>query len=213
MNAIQWQDYVRAAFVAPGPEYWPGYAGLLFAILLLAALIYWLVSRNKKTSLEVSLALVSYERLTHVVLPKADDGEIHIDHILLTDNGIFVVDAKDIRGVVFGGDRMQDWTVMDQGRRYTIANPQATLFDRVAAVKQIVRDIPVEGRIVFGAQADFSKGVPSYVCTEQQLLAELPRVSGRSGSQPRTAFYLQWQTLRDAAFDGTGLEVTSKPRN
>ena len=62
----------------------------------------------------------------------------------------------------------------------------------------MVSDIPVEGRIVFGTGADFSKGLPSHVCTEAELIAELPRVGGRS-TQTRKAFELEWQKLREAA--------------
>lgn len=204
MNTDALLEIIRAAFIEPQPAFWPVY----LAVLVLAALLVWLVvlvlGRRKQWSLERTLSEVSYEQLAHVVLPKADDGEIHIDHILLTENGIMVVDAKDIRGIVFGGDRMHDWTVMDNGRRYTIANPQAGLFDRVAAVKLVVTDIPVEGRIVFGADADFSKGLPSLVCTERELLSELPRVGGKTTSQTHAAFVAQWQKLREAAFAGAG---------
>lgn len=202
MSVDTLMEMIRAAFLEPHVAFWPVYAGVLLLLALLAWLVTLVVGRRKKWTLARTLDEVSYEQLAQVVLPKADDGEIHIDHILLTENGIMVVDAKDIRGVVFGGDRMHDWTVMDNGRRYTIANPQAALFDRVAAVKLVVTDIPVEGRIVFGADADFSKGLPSLVCTERELLSELPRVGGRTASQTRAAFVTQWQKLREAAFAG-----------
>ncbi len=197
-------EIVLAAFTAPALAFWPVYLG----VALLAVMIIWLIivvlERRNRRTLERALSDISYERLSHVVLPKADDGEIHIDHILLTEHGIMVVDAKDVSGVVFGSDRMHDWTVMDRGRRYTIANPQAALFDRVAAVKLVVTDVPVEGRIVFGAQADFSKGVPSLVCTEVELLSELPKVGGNTNSQTRAAFLTEWQKLREAAQSGVG---------
>lgn len=180
---------------------WQVMAALGVIVLALVLLLWLLFKRRGKSTLNQTLEAISYERMSNVVLPKADDGEIVIEHILLTEQGIFVVEARDVSGVVFGGDRMHDWTVMTNGRRYSIANPQAGLFDRVAAVKQIVSEVPVDGRIVFSAQADFSKGVPAHVCTEQELLRDFPRVSGRSTSQTRHAFDAQWQLLRDAAFD------------
>ncbi|MEO0346116.1 MAG: nuclease-related domain-containing protein [Pseudomonadota bacterium] len=190
-------DAVTRAFAEPGPEHWPVYAGLLAIIAALLLVLHWIRSRSGG-SLSARLADVCHDQLTDVVLPKADDGAIHIDHILLTERGIVVVDSREIKGIVFGSDRMHDWTVMDGGRRYTIGNPQADLYDRVAAVKLVVTDVPVEGRIVFGSGADFSKGKPSHVLTEAELVASLPRVAGRS-TQTRKAFELEWQKLREAA--------------
>lgn len=195
MNGL---DVVQRAFAEPGVEHWPVYAGLaLLAVLVLVLLVRILRGRGGAT-LAARLADVCHDQLSDVVLPKADDGAIHIDHILLTERGILVVDSRDITGIVFGSDRMHDWTVMDDGRRYTIGNPQADLYDRVAAVKLVVTDVPVEGRIVFGTGADFSKGKPSHVVTEAELIASLPRVGGRT-TQTRKAFEIEWQKLREMA--------------
>jgi len=38
---------------------------------------------------------------------------------------------------------MSDWTVMGRGRRFTFDNPQPALYDRIAAVKALVGDVPV----------------------------------------------------------------------
>ncbi|MFK8053702.1 MAG: nuclease-related domain-containing protein [Woeseiaceae bacterium] len=199
MTPDESKAFLLAAFRQPSLDYWPVYLATLIVLGLLAGIVLWWVSRRKSGGLEATLEDISLARLRSVVLPKADDGEIHIDHILLTQRGILVVDAKDIRGIVFGGDRMHDWTVMDAGRRYTIPNPQAALFDRVAAVKLAVSDIPVEGRILFGGEADFSKGIPTHVCSEQQLREEwLP--DSRSAGSAKAAFDTAWQTLRDATF-------------
>lgn len=188
--------YISTALNQPAVAYWPVYLGFMVVVALLVVLVVGLLSRRRGDDLERALADISLDRLRNVVLPKADDGEIHIDHILLTGRGVLIVDAKEIRGIVFGGDRMHDWTVMDNGRRYTIANPQASLFDRIAAVKLIVTNVPVEGRIVFGSEADFSKGIPSLVCTEQSL-----RKEWAAGTQAaRSAFDAEWQQLRDATF-------------
>ena len=38
-------------------------------------------------------------------------------------------------GAVFGGDQMIEWTVIGKKRRFTFANPQHALYDRMAAVR------------------------------------------------------------------------------
>ena len=61
-----------------------------------------------------------------------------IDYLLLTTKGLLILEVKDVQGIVFGGDKMQDWTVINAERRYTFSNPQPALYDRIAAVRQIV---------------------------------------------------------------------------
>lgn len=194
-------EAVVRAFTEPGPEHSAVYGALAISIILVALLVRRLLSRNAFHQLERRLGLISHAQLSDIVLPKADEGEIHLDHVLLTEQGIVVIDLKDVRGIVFGGDRMQDWTVLNGDRRYTISNPQAALLDRVAAVKQVVTDVPVEGRIVFSDEAQFTKGVPAHVCTVSELVDSLPRVKRNAASQARNAFSLQWDQLRAAAID------------
>ena len=67
---------------------------------------------------------------------------------------------------------MQDWTVISEDRRYTFPNPQPALYDRIAAVRQIVRQVPVAGRVLFLGGAEFTKGVPDLACTLDELIAE-----------------------------------------
>ncbi|MEL7310725.1 MAG: nuclease-related domain-containing protein [Pseudomonadota bacterium] len=172
------------------------------ALLVLVVAVTLVIRARRPKSIGKLLNAISFEKLDNVVLPKADEGEIHIEHILLTQGGIYVIDPKEIRGIVFGSDKMHDWTVLDNGRRYTIANPQGPLFDRVAAVRQVVTSIPVKGCILFGVDADFSKGRPAHVYTEQMLKDELPAVDGARASQLRASFDAEWQKLRDAAFSG-----------
>jgi hypothetical protein len=72
---------------------------------------------------------------------------------------------------------MTEWTVMDDARRFTFANPQNGLYDRIAAVKAIVGDagaqVPVEGRVVFTRRAMFPKGLPRWTLSEASLETDL----------------------------------------
>ena len=59
---------------------------------------------------------------------------IHIDYLLLTRQGVIVLDVRDVAGHVFGSEPMQEWTVLGRKRRFTFANPLPQLYDRMAAV-------------------------------------------------------------------------------
>jgi hypothetical protein len=107
-------------------------------------------------------------------VPDGMGGFIHIDHVLLTPRGVLVLDTRRVAGLIFGGDQMSDWTVMGRGHRYTFDNPQPALYDRIAAVKAIVGDVPVEGRLLFSNVGKFTKGIPKWVVMLDGIEVEFP---------------------------------------
>ncbi len=112
-----------------------------------------------------------------------------------------MVDFRDVKGIIFGGDQMTDWTVMHRAKRTTFINPQPGLYDRIAAVRALAQELPVEGRVVFTARGQFPKGLPRYTLSLESLAGEFPsadRIS-MTGSVPDMAGFLgQDQTGGDA---------------
>ena len=172
---------------------------LLPLVILVVLLIVWLIYRRRagrKRSLTNVLRQIGFERIDNLVIPNGDDGEIQIDHMLLTANGIVILHVKDVIGTVFGSDKMQDWTVISEDRRFTFANPQPALYDRIAAVRQIVREVPVAGRVVFLDHAEFTKGVPDLVCSLDDLLEEFGENDRTSAKVKVEAFRPHWERIR-----------------
>ena len=87
---------------------------------------------------------------------------------------------------IFGGDQMSDWTVMGRGRRYTFDNPQPALYDRIAAVKALVGEVPVEGRLLFSNVGKFTKGIPKWVMMLDGIEVEFPQLNDRSAPNMAT---------------------------
>jgi len=173
---------------------------LLSAALLL--LVLWLVYRwirGRGSELDRALNEIAYERIEGLVIPSADEGEIQIDQVLLTTSGLLILEIKEAQGNVFGGDKLQDWTVISSERRYTFPNPQPGLYDRIAAVRQIVRQVPVEGRVLFLGGAEFTKGTPSLVCDLEGLVAEFGETDKKAASFKIEAFRPHWELIRRAA--------------
>jgi hypothetical protein len=50
------------------------------------------------------------------------------------------------------------------------------LYDRIAAVKAIVGDVPVEGRLLFSNVGKFTKGIPKWVVMLDGIEVEFPVV-------------------------------------
>jgi hypothetical protein len=175
---------------------------LLPALAVLTLLVGWLIYRyvrGRSSALQRAFNAISFERIEGLVIPSADEGEIQIDQVLLTSNGLLIVDVKDVQGTVFGSDKMQDWAVISDERRYTFSNPQPMLFDRIAAVRQIVREVPVAGRLLFLDGAEFTKGVPGLVCTLDELIDEFGEPNKNAAKFKIEAFRPHWELLRKAA--------------
>jgi hypothetical protein len=174
-------------------------AWLLPVLLLLLVVWYFYRRRAGGDHLQRVLKEIAFARIEGLVVPDSDGGEIQVDYLLLTSQGLLILHVKDVQGVVFGSDKMQDWTVISKERRFTFSNPQPALYDRIAAVKQIVRLVPVEGRVLFLDGAEFTKGVPSMVCTVDELLEEFGEKDKAAAQRKVEAFKPHWELLEKNA--------------
>ena len=68
--------------------------------------------------------------------------------------------------------------------RSTFTNPQTGLYDRIASVKAVAQDTPVEGRIVFTRRAKFPKGLPRFTVMLESVDASISRVGDDVARSP-----------------------------
>jgi hypothetical protein len=178
-------------------EYWI----LLGALILVALGAALAIRRWRRRRADVLEALheVAVEQLENVLVPDGMGGRIQVEQLILTAQGILVVDVKRYEGVIFGSDRMNEWTVISRRRRFTFPNPQNTLYDRVAAVKQLVRDVPVVGYVLFPDTADFSKGRPRDVILPRELADRHKKPDRSATERLGLAFAQHWERVREAA--------------
>jgi hypothetical protein len=160
---------------------WPVAAGLLVAAALVWSYLQLRAYRVRK-AIDAAISSIAYEMLKNVLVPNGNGGQIHIHYLLLTQRGLLVIDLLDHPGAVFGGDQMIEWTVIGKKRRFTFANPQHALYDRMAAVKLLTGDVPVDGRVLFTTRSDFPKGKPKYVIRIDELTEDFPLVDTARGN-------------------------------
>src|ERR1700675_1759800 len=178
----------------------PEWIGIGLILVLLLGGGYWglraLQRRSRRRSLLRRLERVAFEAAHQVLVPDGMGGFIHIDHLLLTPRGVLVLDTRRVAGLIFGGDQMTDWTVMGRGRRYTFDNPQPALYDRIAAVKALVGDVPVEGRLLFSNAGKFTKGFPKWVLMLDGIEGGFPALErGNKSSPPYNPHAESWSGL------------------
>ncbi len=174
--------------------------GLAASGLALLALCVWGYRVYRRYAIRRALlnALkgVAYDVVRDVMVPDGMEGRLHVDFLLLTQRGILVLDLREIPGLVFGGDQMDQWTVMTRTRRYTFVNPQGALLDRIAAVKQIASDVPVEGRVLFTTRSRFPKGRPKSVLILDSIKAEYAPVDKSTMQDTVKIFRPAWERLK-----------------
>jgi hypothetical protein len=157
----------------------------------------WYGRRRERVRRKRRIEAVSIDHLRNVAVPDGSGGTLHIDYVLLTVRGVLLLDVRDVIGNVFGSDPMIEWTVMHAGRRQTFPNPQGPLYDRIAALKSIVGDLPVEGRVMFGVGSSFPKGSPRLTLREESLEAEFPLGDRAQAEQLIEVWKSDWQKLRE----------------
>ncbi len=172
-------------------------AVMLAALLAFAGVAgyrYWGRHRARRQLIRAFEA-ASAALLKDVLIPDGSGGHLHVDFLLLTGRGLLVVDYRDAAGIVFGGEHMREWAVMNGHQRSTFLNPLETLYDRVAAVKALAGDVPVEGRIIFTEGATFPKGRPPHVLRLASLEAEYPSPETGSAPHPAERYRAAWDEV------------------
>ena len=194
MNS-QMQELIR--------EWGPPVAGMIAVLLAGLYALARYRSLRAERRLVAAVNCVGYESLVNVMVPDGMDGHFHLDFLLLTQRGILIVDLRRVGGNIFGGDQMTEWAVMTRKRRFSFANPQQALYDRLAAVRTLAGDVPVEGRIVFTDRARFPKGMPKYVLMLESLAAEFAPVDKSSMTAHVGKFRGGWEHVKRHASAST----------
>ena len=175
-------------------------AGGILLLVIAAGVLLWRLRQRRRRDINRRLRDACRGVLANFVIPDGNGEEIQVQYALLTARGILIIDIKDVEGHVFGSEAMQDWTVIADNRRFTFANPQPGLWDRVAAVKRLTPEVPVIGFVGFTGRARFTKGQPRSVTLLEPLLQELEKeaASGSSGAGGE-AYLIAWERLRRTA--------------
>lgn len=178
------------------PIIWPLLAAAIVFGWLLSTLWRWYREHRARRAIVNAITSVGTDHLANVLVPDGMGGVFHVDFLLLTARGIIVIDLRDVRGNIFAGDQMNQWTVMDGPQRATFGNPQGALYDRVAAVKALAEDAPVEGRIVFTRRGKFPKGLPKWTLTIDSMRTEFPAVEREVLATGGSPFAEVWANLK-----------------
>jgi hypothetical protein len=180
----------------------PLWLWVLFALAGVAGAAVFVRDRVRqlraRRAIDNVISSVAFDELRNVLLPTGSGEQIHLNYLLLTQRGLLVIDLFDVPGVIFAGEKMEQWSVFGPKRHFTFSNPLPMLYDRVAAVRHLAGEMPVEGRIVFSMRGEFPKGRPDTVLRLDALQDEFPAVE-RSPGGASAAFAPVWEQVKRAA--------------
>jgi restriction system protein len=83
-----------------------------------------------------------YHRVNNVTLP-TPDGTTQIDHIFISRFGIFVIETKNMRGWIFGGEDQAQWTQKIYKQTFKFQNPLRQNFKHTKTLETALQ-IPLD---------------------------------------------------------------------
>jgi hypothetical protein len=109
--------------------------------------------------------------LNNITLPMAD-GTTQIDHVLVADTGIFVIEAKHYSGWIFGDPSQSQWTQTIYRRKSRFQNPLRQNYAHVKALQSLfsLPEDQFHSVVVFTGEAVFKSDLGSNVIQLADLI-------------------------------------------
>ena len=147
------------------------------AILTISALKLLFEPRLKGIvgELAVGLALkdIGEDVLTDILIPDGKGGLTQLDHVVLAPGGLWVIETKNYKGLIFGREREKYWTQRLGRQSFRFMNPLRQNYLHTEALKALLPNVPVHGWVAFAGEARFPKGMPDGVSALRSLRKDL----------------------------------------
>ena len=102
---------------------------ILFALGYISFMIYLIFFYSKGKAGEKAVARrlkllpeEEYKVINDLMLPTTY-GTTQLDHVVISRFGIFVIETKNYRGFIYGGENAEKWTQNIWGNKYSMLNP------------------------------------------------------------------------------------------
>ena len=104
-------------------------------------------------------------RAFHDVTLATPDGTTQIDHVFVSPYGVFVVETKNMKGWIFGGERQHTWTQKIYRHNRTFQNPLRQNYKHTEALRTLLdlRTDVVHSIVVFAGDSRFKTRMPANV--------------------------------------------------
>lgn len=96
-----------------------------------------------------------YQVINDLLLRTSSGNTTQIDHVVISQYGIFVIETKFYKGWIFGGENSEYWTQNIYGHKYSLRNPIHQNQGHIRALKHLLKDfgdIPFISIVAFSRQ-------------------------------------------------------------
>jgi len=104
-------------------------------------------------------------QLLHDVTLQTEDGTTQIDHIIISQYGVFVIETKNMKGWIFGNENQKFWTQNIYKKKYTFQNPLHQNYKHTKALEKLlgIDASKIFSVVVFIGDATFKTNMPDNV--------------------------------------------------
>jgi predicted RNA-binding Zn-ribbon protein involved in translation (DUF1610 family) len=121
--------------------------------------------------INIALDKKKYQLLKNITL-STEDGTTQIDHIIVSQYGVFVIETKNYKGWIFGSEHSKTWTQSIYRKKNTFQNPLHQNYKHVKTLQKLLNldDDKIFSVVMFVGEATFKTDMPSNVVYPLGLL-------------------------------------------
>jgi hypothetical protein len=170
--------------------FFAAYIGVLIVknVLTSRSVKGWLGEFRVRQVTTTQLDTETYRQFHDVILPTAD-GTTQIDHIIVSEYGVFVIETKNMGGWIFGNPNQPKWTQTFGKSKHSFQNPLRQNYKHIKELESLLQigEDKLFSVVVFTGDAEFKTDMPDNVIRSGRL----PRNPRRCGFGHCNERYLQ----------------------
>ncbi len=157
---------------------------LVILILLFISFLIWSLFSSKIKGVigEKTISLIlsqldkSKFKVLNNILLKSNGHTSQIDHVVISDYGVFVLETKNYKGWIFGNENSEYWTQVIYNNKVRFYNPIKQNLGHISALKKCLLEFPnieYKSIIVFTVNADIKTTTNTDVIYSNQLISRI----------------------------------------
>jgi hypothetical protein len=181
---------------------------LIVAFIIVIFVVWFILIKNKSSESEqMAMILKPYiqDEVKHIIIPDGIGGLLEIEQLILLEQGLLLIETYPMSGNLYGGETIDKWTQLTNGRSYKFANPLRHIRTSRQALMVLAPNIPIFCRVVFNADSVFPKGKPDEVSVLSSLADDMVNIQSSTVKMNPSSPVWQ-QIMRVARKDGQAVQ-------